>query len=490
MHGGESAVSISITAVIPLYRVERYLPDLLGSLQAQRPGPYDLDLVFIDDGSPDASGDTVERWLRTSPFSGRLIRQENGGVSAARNRGLDEAAGEWITFPDSDDLLADDYFAAVSSFLTRNAHRLDVASARLLRLREPRPDPEDVHALSFRFAGGDRVVPMSAHPDYFQLNVASAFFRLSDLRRVGVRFRTGLHASEDALFVAEYLLGLSSPRLGLVASASYIYRRRASRDSAVDAFRGDPRTYFERFEDGYAPLMRSCSEGGVPEWLQSMFLYECQWLLPVQLTPEGRADILDEGQRARVLRALGACTEYVSESRLFGYDATALPLESRLLLQRLAGRDLPSWVGAYAVSARGETLTSTPMPFGSALAATDREGAPLPASAVDTVVPDYFGQTVLVVARITTATPPRSVSVDGRARRIVRARRGEQLAEVSDRDRRRRAGSWAISAREGEVRVWKPITGPHAGVAHRLRRLIRVARRHLARTIDRRRRGR
>ena len=95
--------------------------------------------------------------------------------------------------------------------------------------------------------------------------MASAFFRLGDLRRAGVRFRTGLHASEDALFVAEYLLGLPSPRLGLVAGASYIYRRRASRDSAVDAFRTDQRAYFERFEAGYEPLMRSCGESGVPE---------------------------------------------------------------------------------------------------------------------------------------------------------------------------------------------------------------------------------
>lgn len=490
MRGGESSVSVRITAVIPLYRVEPYLPDLLGSLRAQHLGPYELDLVFIDDGSPDASGDVVERWLPTSPFPARLIRQENAGVSAARNRGLDEAAGEWITFPDSDDVLAEDYFASVARFLIRDAHRLDVASARLLRLREPNPTPEDVHALSFRFAGGDRVVPLTTYPDFFQLNVASAFFRLGDLRRAGVRFRTGLHASEDALFVAEYLLGLPSPRLGLVAGASYIYRRRASRDSAVDAFRTDPRAYFERFEAGYEPLMRSCGEGGVPEWLQSMFLYECQWLLPVQLTPDGRADVLDEEGRARVLRALGACAVHVSESRLFGYDATALPLESRLLLQLLAGRDLPRWVGAYAVSEGGEILTSTPMRLGSAVAVTGWDGSRLPASAVDTVVPDYFGQTVLAVARIKTSSPPRTVTVDERARRIVRARRGEQLAEVTDGDRRRRAGSWAIPAREGEVRVWKPITGPDAGPVHRLRRLLRVARRLLARTIDRRRRGR
>jgi ABC-type Mn2+/Zn2+ transport system ATPase subunit len=48
--------------------------------------------------------------------------------------------------------------------------------------------------------------------------------------------------------------------------------------------------------DGYEPLMSGCGDRGVPEWLQSMFLYECQWLLPVQLTPDGRAEVLDEVQ--------------------------------------------------------------------------------------------------------------------------------------------------------------------------------------------------
>lgn len=473
---------LSITAVIPLYSVEPYLPDLLRSLEAQAPGRYDLDLVFIDDGSPDASGDIVERWLSSSRFPGQLIRQDNAGVSAARNRGMDAASGDWVTFPDSDDLLAHDYFAAVARFLGDHADRIDVASTRLLRLREPRPEPEDVHALSFRFAGGDRVVPMVEYPDFFQLNVASAFFRLADLRRAGARFRTGLHASEDALFVAEYLLGVASPRLGLVASASYIYRRRAARDSAVDAFRTDPRAYYERFEDGYEPLMRSCRPLGPPEWLQSMFLYECQWLLPVQLTANGRAEVLDDSQRRRVLRALAACAAYVTEARLFGYDATALPLESRLLLQLLAGRDLPSWVGAYAL--RGKKVTTVVHVAGNPDVRISESGGIFRGS-LASEAPDYFGQSVLHVARLETPRMPVRVEAGGLARRLVRARLGEQLAEVTDRDRRRHAGSWAIPAGEGEVRVWKPVVGPGAPLGHRLRRRVGVARRWGSRMIRR-----
>jgi len=466
---------VTITAVVPLYRVEPYLPDLLRSLDAQAPGPYELDVVFVDDGSPDASARMVERWLASTSVTGVLVRQDNAGVSAARNRGMDSATGEWVTFPDSDDLLSDDYFAAVARFLAVHADEIDFASARLLRLREPRPDPEDVHALSFRFAGGDRVVSMRERPDVFQLNVASAFFRLADLRRAGARFRTGLHASEDALFVAEYLLGLAAPRVGLVASASYIYRRRAARDSAVDAFRTDPRAYYERFVDGYEPLLSGCGDAGPPEWLQSMFLYECQWLLPVQLTPDGRADVLDDAQRETTLRALAACARHVTEKRLFEYDATALPVESRLLLQVLAGRSLPPWVGSYASRRRDGARLSTPVTAGAGIRLFDEDGRPMSANRVERFAPDYFGQDVLQLHIADVDRVPRRVEVDGRTRPLVRARAGEGMTETTDRHRRAVVGTWAIPARQGDVRVWKPVTDPGVAVRLRLRSVVTVA---------------
>ncbi|MFJ6679907.1 glycosyltransferase family 2 protein [Microbacterium sp. NPDC091382] len=466
---------VTITAVVPLHRVERYLPDLLRSLDAQDPGPYELDVVFVDDGSPDDSAGMVERWLASTSVTGVLVRQDNAGVSAARNRGMDAATGEWVTFPDSDDLLADDYFAAAARFLTARAGDIDLASARLLRLREPAPVPEDVHALSFRFAGGDRVVSMLEHPDVFQLNVASAFFRLADLRRAGVRFRTGLHASEDALFVAQYLLGLCAPRLGLIASASYVYRRRAARDSAVDAFRTDPRAYYERFLDGYEPLLSGRGDDGPPDWLQSMFLYECQWLLPVQLTADGRAEVLDDAQRETTLRALAGCARYVSEKRLFEYDATALPLESRLLLQLLAGRPLPPWIGSYASHSGGGMRVSTPVTAGAGIRLLDEGGRVIAATHVERSTPDYFGQDLLQVHVADVDRVPHRIEVDGRERPVVRARARETMTETMDRHRRATVGVWAIPSRRGDVRVWKPVTDPEVAWTLRLRSLIRVA---------------
>lgn len=480
---------LDVTAVVPLYRVERYLPDLLASLSAQRTGDYRLEVIFVDDGSPDRSGTLAQHWLDESAFPGTVIRQDNAGVSAARNVGLAAATREWVTFPDSDDLLDPGYFAAVARFLARHGDEVTVASTNLLRLHEPDPVPRNVHALSFRFAAGDRVVPMMDHSDFFQLNVASVFFRRADVLASGVRFRTGLHASEDALFVAEYLLGKEAPMLGLVESARYIYRRRAARDSAVDRFRKDPTTYYERFEDGYLPLMRRAAEtGAVPGWLQSMFLYECQWLLPVQMTPEGYAVSLDDEGRARTRAALAACTCLVTDERLFGYDATALPLESRLVLQALAGRDVPGWVGGY-VREPGDGAHVAAVVY----SVSDDEpvfrapgGTAITPSDQTAVCPDYFGQSSLTVYRVHLPRRPEAVIVDDVVRPAVPTRRRESLAEQTDRHRRASVGVRGIPARAADVRVWKPVAGPGGSILGRVRRRLSVARLWVGRAFRRR----
>jgi len=93
-----SAPKISI--IVPVYKVEKYLRRCLDSIVAQT--FTDWECILIDDGSPDNSGKICDEYVaKDGRF--RVIHQENQGVSAARNAGLDAAKGEWIGFVDSDD---------------------------------------------------------------------------------------------------------------------------------------------------------------------------------------------------------------------------------------------------------------------------------------------------------------------------------------------------------------------------------------------------
>lgn len=96
-----------ISVIIPIYNVADYLTDCLESVKAQT--CRDLEILLIDDGSTDGSGKICDRYaLEDSRF--RVIHQKNSGASAARNRGIEEAKGNYIAFLDSDDWLEPDAY--------------------------------------------------------------------------------------------------------------------------------------------------------------------------------------------------------------------------------------------------------------------------------------------------------------------------------------------------------------------------------------------
>lgn len=95
-----------VSVIIPVYKVEPYLRQCIESVLAQTHSG--LEVILIDDGSPDRSGEICEEYAARDPRI-RVIHQENGGLSAARNAGLDAAKGNYITFIDSDDFVAENY---------------------------------------------------------------------------------------------------------------------------------------------------------------------------------------------------------------------------------------------------------------------------------------------------------------------------------------------------------------------------------------------
>lgn len=95
----------TISIVVPVYRVEDYLPRALDSVLAQTYAAWDM--ILIDDGSPDRCGAICDEYAAGEPRI-HVIHQKNAGVSAARNAGIDAADGEYLFCLDPDDYLAPD----------------------------------------------------------------------------------------------------------------------------------------------------------------------------------------------------------------------------------------------------------------------------------------------------------------------------------------------------------------------------------------------
>ena len=89
-----------VSIIVPVYNAERYLHRCIDSVLAQTYTNFEL--LLINDGSKDNSGEICDKYaVKDSRI--RVFHKENGGVSSARNMGIDEAKGEWLSFIDSDD---------------------------------------------------------------------------------------------------------------------------------------------------------------------------------------------------------------------------------------------------------------------------------------------------------------------------------------------------------------------------------------------------
>lgn len=97
----------AISVIVPVYRVEKYLPACIDSILNQT--FTDFELILVDDGSPDRCPEICDEVARRDARV-RVIHQANAGLSAARNAGIEAAHGAWLSFVDSDDYIAPQFY--------------------------------------------------------------------------------------------------------------------------------------------------------------------------------------------------------------------------------------------------------------------------------------------------------------------------------------------------------------------------------------------
>ena len=95
-----------ISVIVPVYNVERYLTRCIDSILAQT--YQNFELILVDDGSTDGSGTLCDSYMKKDSRI-KVIHKKNGGLSDARNSGIDAAEGEFLSFIDSDDWVRPDF---------------------------------------------------------------------------------------------------------------------------------------------------------------------------------------------------------------------------------------------------------------------------------------------------------------------------------------------------------------------------------------------
>lgn len=110
-----------ISVIVPVYNVEKYLPGCLDSIMCQSVKPYEV--ICVNDGSTDGSSMILEEYAQRYP-SIKVIEQENGGLSAARNTGIKTATGDYLLFVDSDDELDDDALEVLEQCVDKSTYEI------------------------------------------------------------------------------------------------------------------------------------------------------------------------------------------------------------------------------------------------------------------------------------------------------------------------------------------------------------------------------
>ncbi len=208
----------TVTVVLPMYNAEAYLRETLNSLQAQSFRNWEC--LCVDDGSTDGSADIVRSYEAQDPRF-RLICQENAGAAAARNRGIDEARGEYLLFLDADDLINPSLMEICVAQLHRSSAALCAFEHVPLRPEEKRRlTPVDPHteviSLAPREHAGSIFRTIAPTP-------WNKMYRLDHLRTHALRFPTELKRSEDTAFAFMSLALAES--VSWVKKPLYYYRQ-------------------------------------------------------------------------------------------------------------------------------------------------------------------------------------------------------------------------------------------------------------------------
>jgi glycosyltransferase involved in cell wall biosynthesis len=213
---------IDLSVIIPIYNVENYLPECIDSVIHQ--AGLRLEIILVDDGSTDRSGDIADQYAQKDSRI-KVIHQENGEASAARNAGLDIAQGEYIAFVDSDDCLKENSLSTLYDEAVR--FQADVVVGKVEfghtdgAMSYYRPVPEEMMYISY--TGKEAFVQLMKTGSYRPM-VWNYIYRSAFLEEIQARFVTGTTPHEDELWMPVVLCQAS--KTIMIDTEFYYHRQR------------------------------------------------------------------------------------------------------------------------------------------------------------------------------------------------------------------------------------------------------------------------
>ena len=250
--------------IMAIYDCEDYLSKAIDSVIGQSLDfRENVQLILVDDGSRDFSGEIALKYQRKYPENIVLLSQDHSGVASARNLGLKHVLGEYVNFLDADDYLSEDALSEISAFFDEND--CDVAAIPVKYFE--RENGNDV--FNDKFAKTE-VIDLVSNPNNPQFSISSAFIRAD---AIADEFKTDLICSEDTLFLYDILV--KKPQLGALSSPAYYCRKRYDLSAISDYVQFKKEYYIPRLEKFHLNLVEiSKKDSKVPQFIQYLLVYD------------------------------------------------------------------------------------------------------------------------------------------------------------------------------------------------------------------------
>lgn len=222
--------------VLPVYKVERYLEECVSSILRQKVS--DFEIVLVDDGSPDGCPKICDR-LKKEDSRIKVIHQKNSGVSAARNKGLKKASGEYILFVDPDDYIETNYLEIIDNNI-KNYDLLIFSYNNLYQNKKTKAFGEN--SILTKEKAQEYLVEDNKYCGYLWNKV----FKKSIIDEMNIKFDTSVSMCEDLLFVYQYMKFIKEAKL--IDDAIINYRQRKSSAISKKVKGIDPKSLMKTYD--------------------------------------------------------------------------------------------------------------------------------------------------------------------------------------------------------------------------------------------------
>lgn len=240
---------ILISVIVPVYDVEKYLPKCIESILAQTLQAFEL--ILIDDGSSDKCGVICEDYAMRD-FRIKVFHKENGGVSSARNYGIERASGKYISFIDSDDWIENDMLQVLFELLTD--YQADLAICGLQKEDEEGNILFKVETnVTYEENRYNTLLTLFNQDKYYKHQgwPVNKLYIKEIIDKYSLCFREDIYYSEDRLFLFHYLQHCSSAIFSTLPKYHYLIRQNSAMtaSSSGNGYKDKYSTFMPAFEE-------------------------------------------------------------------------------------------------------------------------------------------------------------------------------------------------------------------------------------------------